>query len=107
MTAMQAQMVVTRDLLARAARARPGEAQALEFRALHLSLPLVEEVADRLGLSAAQRRRVEHHALEGLHEAVRLFDPFGSEDFAEFAAALVEHEILAHLARPGLRLAAV
>jgi DNA-directed RNA polymerase specialized sigma subunit len=97
--------VITRELLVRAAHARAGEARALEFRALHLNLPLVREVAERLGLTDGQRRAVEHHALDGLHQAVGLYDPFGPREFAEFAEPFVEHQVRAHLPRPTLRLA--
>lgn len=89
--------VLTRDLLVRASRARNGESQALRFRALHLNLPVVAAVSDRLGLSDAERRRTEHAALDGLHEAVRLFDPYGETGFAEFAASFVEGQIRAVL----------
>lgn len=98
--------ILTRDLLVRAAHARPAEARALEFRALHLNLPVVAEVCDRLGLTASQRRHVEHHALNGLHEAVRCYDPFGDEDFTEVAAAYVEKEVRRRLPGPSLRLVA-
>src|SRR5262249_39196845 len=66
--------VLTRELLVRASRAPHGEGQALRFRALHLNLPLIGDVAGHLGLADADRARVEHAALEGLHEAVRLYD---------------------------------
>ena len=89
--------ILTRDLLVRAAHARPGEARALEFRALHLNLPLVGDVSERLGLTASQRRRMEHHALDGLHEAVRTYDPFGDADFTEVATAYVEGQVRRHL----------
>ena len=101
----QTRRILTRDLLARAAHAQPGEARALEFRALHLNLPLISEVSDRLGLTESRRGALEHHALEGLHEAVRLFDPFGHADFPEFAGPFVEHRIRAHLPVTTLRLA--
>lgn len=101
----QTRRVLTRELLTRAAHARPAEARALEFRALHLNLPVIGEVAERLGLTAGQRRRLEHHALDGLHEAVRRFDPFGDEEFPEVAAGYVEEQLRAHLPRPTLRLA--
>jgi hypothetical protein len=101
----QTRRVLTRDLLARAAHARPGEARALEFRALHLNLPLIGEVTDRLGLSEPGRGSLEHHALEGLHEAIHLFDPFGRADFPEFASPFVEHQVRAHLPATSLRLA--
>jgi hypothetical protein len=95
--AEQTRQVLTRDLLVRASLARRGESQALRFRALHLNLPLLAEAADRLGLSAAQRTRVEHAALEGLYEAVRVFDPLGDVDFATFATPFVEWQIRTHL----------
>jgi DNA-directed RNA polymerase specialized sigma subunit len=102
----QTRRVLTHDLLVRAAHARPGEARALEFRVLHLNLPLVAGVADRMGLSESQRRRVEHHALDGLHEAVRRYDPYDEGDFEDLAVSLVEQQIRAHLRwRQGLRLA--
>jgi hypothetical protein len=91
------QRVLTRDLLVRASRAGHGEGQALRFRALHLNLPLVAEVADRLGLTDTERARIEHAALDGLHEAVRSFDPYGEAGFADFAASLVEREIRTNL----------
>jgi hypothetical protein len=103
--AEETRRILTRDLLVRAAQARPGEARALEFRALHLNLPLVGEVCGRLGLTVSQRRQVEHHALDGLHEAVRAYDPFGTADFTELASAYVEEHVLRHLPRPALRLA--
>jgi hypothetical protein len=93
----EARRVLTRDLLVRASRSRNGESQALRFRALHLNLPVVAEVCDGLGLTAAERRRSEHAALDGLHEAVRLFDPYGEVGFGDFAAALVERQIRAAL----------
>lgn len=96
--------ILTRDLLVRAAQARPGEARALEFRALHLNLPVVGEVCDRLGLTASQRRQVEHHALDGLHQAVRSYDPFGEAGFTEVAAAYVEEHVRRNLTGPSLRL---
>jgi hypothetical protein len=49
---------------------------------------------------------VEHHALNGLLEAVRAYDPFGEADFTELAAAIVEHQVRRHLPGPTLRLAA-
>lgn len=91
--AAQTRQVVTRDLLARATRVPHGEAEALRFRALHLNLPLVTEVADRLGLTEAERARVEHAALEGLHQAVRLFDPYETEDFVAFASPYLEWQM--------------
>ena len=94
--------VLTRDLLLRAARAQPAESHALQFRALHLNLPLVGEVAERLALTPRERGRLEHAALDGLAQAIRDFDPSGPDEFAEVAASLIEREILArqHLA-PG------
>ncbi len=98
--ATQTRRVLTRDLLLRAAQAQPGEARALEFRALHLNLPLVAEVAERLGLTAAERARFEHAALDGLAQALRGFDPNGPDEFAEVASRRVEHEMLAQRAVP-------
>jgi hypothetical protein len=89
----QTRRVLTRDLLVRATRADHAEGQALRFRALHLNLPLVTEISDRLGLSEDQRARIEHAALGGLHEAVRLYDPFGDVEFAAFATPYVEWQI--------------
>ncbi len=86
--------VLTRDLLLRAHLAQPTEGQALQFRALHLNLPLVREVADALGLDDAGRAAVEHVALDGLVQALRAFDTEGDEDFADFASPFVEREIL-------------
>jgi hypothetical protein len=100
----QTRRVLTRDLLLRAVHARPAECHALQFRALHLNLPLVGEVADRLGLTEAQRHAVEPAALDGLVEAIRAFDPDGTEEFADFAVTFVERQVLAHLPRPALRL---
>lgn len=85
--------VLTRDLLVRAAHAASGEARALEFRALHLNLPLVGEAADRMGLSPEQRRIAEHAGMDGLHEAVRCYDPYSDLDFAEHAAPYVERHL--------------
>jgi hypothetical protein len=98
--------ILTRDLLVRALHSPPGEARALEFRALHLNLPLVGEVADSLGLTESQRRGVEHHALDGLHEAIKRYDPLGGSDFTEVAAAYVEDAMRRHLPTPRLRLVA-
>ena len=97
----QTRRVLTRDLLLRASHARPGEARALEFRALHLNLPLIREVVEGLALTDHQCAAVEHDALEGLHEAVRRFDPYGDVDFAELAAAYVEVQIRAHVPEEG------
>jgi hypothetical protein len=96
--------VLTRDLLRRAAQVSRGESRALQFRALHLNLPLVGEAAERLELTQAQRTAAEHHALDGLVEAIRAFDPDGEVDFADFAVRFVEQQILAHLPRATLRL---
>jgi hypothetical protein len=93
--ATQTRRVLTRDLLQRAARAQPGESRALQFRALHLNLPIAGEVADRLGLTGAERSRVEHAALDGLARAIRDYDPVGADDFAAVAARLIEREIVA------------
>jgi DNA-directed RNA polymerase specialized sigma subunit len=85
--------VLTRDLLLRAHRAQPTEGQALQFRALHLNLPLVRAIADGLGLDDADRAAVEHDALDGLVQALRAFDACGVHDFADFASPFVEREI--------------
>jgi DNA-directed RNA polymerase specialized sigma subunit len=95
----QTRRVLTRDLLTRASRAGFGESQALRFRALHLNLPLVAEVADRLELTDAERTRSEAAALDGLQEAVRLYDPTGDAEFAEFATPFVEWQIRLHVRR--------
>jgi hypothetical protein len=92
--------VLTRDLLLRAARAQPAESHALQFRALHLNLPLIGEVADGLDLDHAERAALEHVALDGLAQAMRLFDPFGGDEFADFAGAFVERQIVSNLPRP-------
>jgi DNA-directed RNA polymerase specialized sigma subunit len=89
--------VVTRDLLARASRAPNGEVQALRLRALLLNLSLVVEVADRLTLTADERVRTEHAALDGLLQAVRCFDPYDDTDFAAFAVPLIERQIRTEL----------
>jgi|tagenome__1003787_1003787.scaffolds.fasta_scaffold20336825_3 hypothetical protein len=94
--------VLTRDLLVRAGHAQPGERRALQFRALHLNLPLVGEVAERLGLTGPERRRVEHHALNGLHEAIQHYDPYGDPDLAEFAETFIEAQMRSHLPRTAL-----
>jgi hypothetical protein len=86
--------VLTRDLLVRATQVEPAAARALEFRALHLNLSLVADVADRLGLTDRQRVRCESAGLDGLHEAVGSYDPFGPTDFAEHAAPYVERRIV-------------
>ena len=89
--------VLTRDLLLPAAQAQPAERHALQFRALHLNLPLVGEVADGLHLDRTERAALEHVAIDGLAQAMRLFDPFGEDEFADFAMAFVEHQIVSHL----------
>jgi DNA-directed RNA polymerase specialized sigma subunit len=91
--------VLTRDLLLRATRAQPAEKRALQFRALHLNLPLVREVADGLGLTPSLRVQAEHDALDGLVQALHCFDPDGLVEFADYAAPLLEQEIVARLPR--------
>ena len=91
--AEQTRRVLTRDLLLRARLAQPMEGQALQFRALHLNLPLVREIADGLGLDEADRAAVEHEALDGLVQALCAFDACGDQQFADFAAPFVEREI--------------
>jgi DNA-directed RNA polymerase specialized sigma subunit len=98
--ATQTRRVLTRDLLLRAAHAQPGESRALQFRALHLNLPLVGEVADRLALSAPERGRLEHAALDGLAQAIREFDPTGPDEFADLASSLIERQVVARRAVP-------
>jgi hypothetical protein len=95
--AEQTRRVLTRDLLVRAACAQPAERQALLFRALHLNLSLVGTVADGFGLTTSQCCQVEHGALEALAHALRSFDPFRDEDFADFAVPVVEQQIVAQL----------
>ncbi len=89
----QTRRVLTRDLLLRAHVAQPAEGQALQFRALHLNLPLVREIADGFGLDDADRAAVEHDALDGLVQALRAFDAYGDQEFADFAGPFVEREI--------------
>jgi len=91
--ASQSRRVQTRDLLVRAAYAPPGEARALQFRALHLNLPLVADVVGRLGLTGEQRTEAEHDAIDGLLEAVHAFDPYGEHEFADVAAPYVEQRL--------------
>jgi DNA-directed RNA polymerase specialized sigma subunit len=98
--ARQTRRVLTRDLLLRASRAQPGESRALQFRALHLNLPLVGEVADRLALSAPERGRLEHAALDGLAQAIRDFDPTGPDEFADLACSLIERQVVAQRSVP-------
>jgi len=92
--AEQTRRVLTRDLLVRAAYAPPGEARALEFRALHLNLPLVAEVAGRLGLTGDRLTEAEHLAMDGLLEAVHAYDPYGERDFADVATPYVEARLV-------------
>jgi DNA-directed RNA polymerase specialized sigma subunit len=100
-----AREVLTRDLLLRAAQSAPGECRALHFRALHLNLPLVRQVTDRLAPSAETADGLEHCALEGLLRALRTFDAACEHDFGAFAASVIESEVLANLPRPsGARL---
>ena len=98
--AEQTRRVLTRDLLLRAAGARPAENHALQSRALHLNLPLVSDIAEGLGVGEDQRSAVEHDALDGLARAMRAFDPHGEEEFADFAVSFVEEAIARHLPRP-------
>lgn len=91
----QTRRVLTRDLLVRAAYAPQGAARALAFRALHINLPLVAEVADRLGVSGEQLTDAEPAAIDALLEAVHDFDPFGERDFADLAALYVEQRFVA------------
>jgi DNA-directed RNA polymerase specialized sigma subunit len=88
---------LTRDLVVRARQAEPGERRSLQFRALHLNLPLVGEVADELDLTEHERQVVEHAALDGLYEAVRRFDPWDQDDFAAFAVPYVRTQMVTHL----------
>jgi hypothetical protein len=92
--AVQSRRVMTRDLLVRAAYAPHGEARALEFRALHLNLPVVAEVAGRLGLIGPRLLAAEQDAMDALLEAVRSFDPYGEVEFSDHAAAYVERRLL-------------
>lgn len=101
--AEQTRRVLTRDLLVRAAYAAPGEARALEFRALHLNLPVIDEVAARLGLDERQLAEAEHDALDGLLEAVRGFDPYGEQEFTDLATTCVRRRLERHcVAGPAL-----
>jgi hypothetical protein len=93
--AEQTRRVLTRDLLVRARHCPPDEGRALQFRALHLNLPLIGEVADALGLTVEEREAVEHRALDGLFEAVRLYDPWDVGDFAAFATPFIRAQMLA------------
>jgi DNA-directed RNA polymerase specialized sigma subunit len=95
--AEETRRALTRDLVVRARHAEPGERRSLQFRALHLNLPLVGEVADELDLTDREREAVEHAALDGLYEAVRRFDPWDHHDFAAFAAPYVRTQMVTHL----------
>jgi hypothetical protein len=95
----QTRRILTRDLLLRAHHAQPMECHALQFRALHLNLPLIGDLAEGLGLEPAERSAVEPDALDALLQALWFFDPSGDEDFADFAVPFVEHEIVVHLRR--------
>jgi DNA-directed RNA polymerase specialized sigma subunit len=103
--AEQTRRALTRDLVVRAQHAEPGERRSLQFRALHLNLPLVGVVADELDLTERERETVEHAALDGLYEAVRRFDPWDQHDFAAFAAPYVRTRMVAHLPAGRLRTA--
>ena len=102
--AQQTRRVLTRDLLQRAGGAPPGESHALQFRALHLNLPLISDIAEGLGIEAGRRSAVEHDALDGLALAMRAYDPHGEEEFADFATPFVERQIARHLPRPATTL---
>lgn len=91
--------VLTRDLLLRASRGTPAEGRALLFRALHLNLPLAQEVADRLG-SPGEAAGAENGALEGLHRAIGSFDPTAAQPFRGFAVPLIEDAILSRRTAP-------
>jgi DNA-directed RNA polymerase specialized sigma subunit len=93
----QTRRVMTRDLLIRASQVSHGEGRALQFRALHLNLPLVAEVAGRLGLTGPLVADAEHAGLEGLLDAVRRYDPYGDAEFTAFAAPYIEGRIRALL----------
>ncbi len=95
--AEQTRRVLTRDLIVRARHSPIGEGRALQFRALHLNLPLVAEVADALELTSSEREAVEPAALDGLLQAVRRYDPWGDRDFATFATPFVRAHVVAHL----------
>jgi DNA-directed RNA polymerase specialized sigma subunit len=82
--------MLTHDLLLRATHAQPAESHALQFRALHLNLPTISEVADRLRLSSDERDAVEEDALNALLRAIEAFDPEGGQDFADFSLPFVE-----------------
>ena len=95
--AEQTRRMLTRDLIVRARHSPIGEGRALQFRALHLNLPLVAEVADALELTASEREAAEPAALDGLFQAVRRYDPWGDHDFATFATPFVRAQMVAHL----------
>jgi DNA-directed RNA polymerase specialized sigma subunit len=101
--AEQTRRMLTRDLIVRARHASPGEGRSLQFRALHLNLPLVGEVANSLGLTSREQEAVEHAALDGLYEAVRRYDPWGDHDFAAFATPYVRAQMVTHLPTPRRR----
>ena len=105
--AEQTRRALTRDLIVRARHAGPGERRSLQFRALHLNLPLVGEVADELDLTDRERAAVEHAALDGLYEAVRHFDPWDHDDFAAFAAPYLRSRVVSHLALSRRRVSSV
>ena len=105
--AEQTRRALTRDLIVRARHAGPGERRSLQFRALHLNLPLVGEVADDLDLTDRERAAVEHAALDGLYEAVRHFDPWDHDDFAAFAAPYLRSRVVSHLALSRRRVSSV
>lgn len=95
--AEQTRRMLTRDLIVRARHSPVGEGRALQFRALHLNLPLVGGIADDLELSPQEREAVEPAALDALFWAVRRYDPWGDHDFATFAAPFVRARIIAEL----------
>jgi DNA-directed RNA polymerase specialized sigma subunit len=95
--AEQTRRALTRDLIVRARHARPGEERSLQFRALHLNLPLVGEVAESLALTPTECAVVEHAGIDGLYEAVRRYDPWSEHDFATFATPFVRTQMVTHL----------
>jgi DNA-directed RNA polymerase specialized sigma subunit len=95
--AEQTRRTLTRDLIVRARHSPVEEGRALQFRALHLNLPLVAEIAGDLELTAQERAAVEPAALDGLFWAVGRYDPWGHHDFATFAAPFVRARIVAEL----------
>jgi DNA-directed RNA polymerase specialized sigma subunit len=94
--------VVTRDLLRRAARAEAEEAHACQFQALHLNLPLLSEILDRLGLRARERARADRVGMAALAEAIAAFDPYGRDDFDTVATAYVVRSLRARLTHRSL-----